>query len=276
MEKQTKLVEGAAERPIERTVLITGASSGIGKVLADECAAHGHDLVLVARDRAKLDQLAGELASTHGIRVEVISCDLAQPNAPDELFTELTRRGIDVDILINNAGLGLYGPFLETALSHELAMIQLNVVALTALTKRALPPMVARGRGRVLNVASTAAFQPGPLMAVYFATKAFVLSLSEALSNELEGTGVTVTALCPGPTETGFQAGAKMEASKLVQGRQLMSAAEVARIGYRALLAGRRVVVPGIMNKLMASSTRFLPRSTVTSAVRRAQERAPS
>jgi short-subunit dehydrogenase len=276
MEQQSKPADGVIERPIERTVLITGASSGIGKVLADECAAHRHDLVLVARDRAKLEQLSGELARAHGIRVDSISCDLAQPNAAKQLFAELTRRKIDVDILINNAGLGLYGPFLETALEHELGMIQLNVVALTALTKLALPPMVARGRGRVLNVASTAAFQPGPLMAVYFATKAYVLSLSEALSNELDGTGVTVTALCPGPTETGFQAGAKMEASKLVQGRQLMSAAEVARIGYRAMLAGRRVVVPGIMNKLMASSTRFLPRSAVTSAVRRAQERAPS
>jgi len=153
-------------------------------------------------------------------------------------------------------------------------MIQLNVVALTELTKLLLPPMIARGAGRVLNVASTAAFQPGPLMAVYYATKAYVLSFSEAIAEELRGTGVTVTALCPGPTKTGFQAGAAMEDSKLVRGRDIMDSKTVARIGYAAMLEGKRVVIPGAMNKVLAQSVRFLPRATVARAVKRAQERA--
>jgi hypothetical protein len=152
-------------------------------------------------------------------------------------------------------------------------MIQLNVVALTHFTKLLLPAMVKRGSGRILNVASTAAFQPGPLMAVYYATKAFVLSLSEALAEELAGTGVTVTALCPGPTQSGFQAGAKMEESKLVRGKALMTSEEVARAGYHALMKGKRVVIPGFGNRVMAQSVRFLPRSTVTKFVKRAQER---
>jgi hypothetical protein len=276
MGQGTKTDTEANGKPLARTVLITGASSGIGKDFATECASHGHDLVLVARDKAKLEQLKVELSAQYPVTISCVSRDLAQPNAAATLFEELTARGTEIDVVINNAGLGLYGPFLETELADELHMIQLNIVALTALTKYALKPMVARGRGRILNVASTAAFQPGPLMAVYYATKAYVLYLSEALSSELEGTGVTVSALCPGPTETGFQAGARMEESKLVVGRRLMSSAEVARIGYQAAFAGKAVIIPGIMNKLMANSARFLPRSAVRSAVRRAQERVSS
>ena len=186
----------------------------------------------------------------------------------------LEARGIDVDVLVNNAGYALYGAFTETDLADELAMIQVNIVALTHLTKLLVRKMVARKDGRVLNVASTAAFQPGPLMAVYYATKAYVLSFSEALANELSGTGVTVTALCPGPTKTGFQARAQMEESKLVRGKEIMTSETVARAGYAGMMKGKTVVIPGMSNKMLAQAVRFLPRNTVTKMVRNAQERA--
>ncbi len=256
--------------------LVTGASNGIGLELAKLLAAAKHDLVLVARSEEKLRVLADELEQAHGIVATVIAQDLADPGAPAHIVEEVTSLGIDVEILVNNAGLGLYGPFTETSLEREVAMIQVNVIALTELTKRFLPGMVAAGRGRILNVASTAAFQPGPLMAVYYATKAFVLSFSEALGNEVDGTGVTVTALCPGPTESGFQATAALQESKLVSGRKLPDAASVARAGFEGLMRGRRVVIPGAQNWVLAQSVRFLPRQTVTSFVRRAQERKAS
>ncbi len=178
-----------------------------------------------------------------------------------------------MDVLVNNAGYGVYGPFLETSLDAELAMIQVNIVALTELTKRLLPPMVARARGRILNVASTAAFFPGPLMAVYYATKAYVLSFSDAIANELEGSGVTVTVLAPGPTASGFQAAAALEESKLFAGRQLPTSREVARAGYDGVMAGRPLVVPGIANKVTIQLPRFTPRRLVARLVRRVQER---
>jgi uncharacterized protein len=255
--------------------LVTGASSGIGADLARELAQGGHDLVLAARGADKLRALGDELEKTHAIRAHVIAADLAEPNAAETLVAELARRQLNVDILVNNAGYALYGPFAETDAADELRMIQLNIVALTQLTKLLVPGMLARKQGRILNVASTAAFQPGPLMAVYYASKAYVLSFSEALANECAGSGVTVTALCPGPTRTGFQARANMEKSKLVSGKEIMTSAAVARIGYRALMKGKAVVIPGASNKMMAQAVRFLPRSTVTKLVRSAQERAP-
>jgi uncharacterized protein len=256
-----------ATRPV---ALVTGASSGIGLDLARLLAQGGYDLVLVARSAGKLQALGKELEQ-HGATTRVSAADLSEPDAAARVVAELGET--PVEILVNNAGYGLFGKFTETLLEEELAMIQLNVVALTHFTKLLLPGMVARGSGRILNVASTAAFQPGPLMAVYYATKAYVLSLSEALSEELDGTGVTVTALCPGPTQSGFQAGAKMEDSKLVRGKSLMTSEEVARAGYQALLKGKRVVIPGARNRLLAQSIRFLPRSTVTKFVKKAQER---
>lgn len=259
--------------PTRPLALVTGASSGIGLELARLLAADGHDLVLVARSRARLEELARGFA-LKGAQAHVIAADLAAPQAPAAIVAELRERGLTVDILVNNAGYGLFGAFSETEWKAELDMIQLNVVALVELTKRLLPGMVERKRGRVLNVASTAAFQPGPLMAIYYATKAFVLSFSEAIAEELDGTGVTVTALCPGPTKTGFQAGAKMEASKLVRGKSIDGPEEVARVGYQALKAGRRFVVPGAKNKMLAQSVRFLPRNTITRMVKKAQERA--
>jgi uncharacterized protein len=254
-----------------KTALVTGASSGIGYELARLFAADGYRLILVARSTDKLEALAQEFLNAFKTETRVISADLGKDGAAAAIVAELD--GAPVDVLVNNAGHGLYGNFAETPLDKELNMIQLNVVALTQLTKLLLPPMIARGAGRVLNVASTAAFQPGPLMAVYYATKAYVLSFSEAIAEELRTTGVTVTALCPGPTKTGFQAGAAMEQSKLVRGKEIMDSKTVARVGFTALMKGKRVVIPGTMNKVMAQSVRFLPRSTVARAVRRAQER---
>src|SRR3954469_20394085 len=201
-----------------QTALITGASGGIGLELARVFAAHGYDLVLVARSGGKLEELAAELRTGHGIAARVIAKDLARPESPEDLARELEAAGVTVDVLINNAGFATFGPFVAADLHAELEELQLNVVTLTHLTKKLLPGMVARRRGGVLNVASTAAFQPGPFMAIYYATKAYVLSFSEALAEELAGTGVSVTALCPGPTATGFQQRAAMQDSKLFSG----------------------------------------------------------
>ncbi|HLL52356.1 MAG TPA: SDR family oxidoreductase [Myxococcaceae bacterium] len=256
------------------TALITGASSGIGLELAKVFAQEGYDLVLVARSKGKLSDLGAELSKAHGIDAQVIAADLADPASVETIAKELEARGTKVTALVNNAGYASYGPFAEVSPKEQLDMIQVNVVALTALSRRLLPGMLERRQGQILNVASTAAFQPGPLMAVYYATKSFVLSLSEALADELDGTGVTVTALCPGPTASGFQSRAKMEESKLVRGKKIMDATTVARAGFEAMRKGTRVAIPGFMNKVMANSVRLLPRSMVTSLVRKAQERA--
>jgi uncharacterized protein len=252
--------------------LITGASGGIGEELARLFAADGRDLVLVARSREKLQKLADELAGRHKVSARVLARDLTDPNAPRGIFEELRAAGVEVETLVNNAGFGSYGLFAETDEERELDLLQVNVVALTHLTKLFLPGMVARRRGYVMNVASTAAFQPGPLMAVYYASKAYVLSFSEALANETEGTGVVVSALCPGPTETGFVEAAKMEQSKLFE-RGAMSARAVAEAGYKGMLAGKRVVIPGPLNSLVARAVGFLPRGLVTKVVRGVQER---
>src|SRR5438128_1555599 len=195
--------------------LITGASSGIGLELAKLFARDEHDVVLVARRADKLKQLAAQLGSAHNIRATVIPADLADPAAPEEIFRALRAADVELDVLVNNAGFGVTGPFLATDAAAELRMIQVNVTALTHLTKLFLPGMLGRGAGRVLNVASTAGFQPGPLMAVYYATKAYVISFSDALAEELRGTGVTVTCLCPGPTKTGFQEAAHMDGVRI-------------------------------------------------------------
>jgi len=252
--------------------LITGASGGIGEELARLAAADGSDLVLVARSRERLQALADELAGRHDVAARVVARDLSDPQAPREIFEELAADGVEVETLVNNAGFGSYGLFAETDPEHELRLLQVNVVALTHLTKLFLPGMIARRRGYVMNVASTAAFQPGPLMAVYYASKAYVLSFSEALSNETEGTGVVVSALCPGPTETGFVAAAGMEESKLFE-RGAMTARAVAEAGYRGMLAGRRVVIPGFRNSLLARAVGLAPRGLVLRAVRGIQER---
>jgi uncharacterized protein len=256
--------------PVTRpTALVTGASGGIGEALARGLAARGHDLVLVARTEAKLRALADELAATHGARTSVLAVDLAAPQAVASIVEQLAGRRIDV--LVNNAGFGDFGPFTEADPAKISQMVQLNVATLTDLTRALLPAMVAANAGRVLNVASTAAFMPGPLMAVYYATKAYVLSFSEAVNEELRGIGVTVTALCPGPVATGFQQGADMATSKLVKGKQLMTADECAALALKGMQRGKPVVVTGAMNKLQAFSPRLMPRRLVPGMVMRAQ-----
>ena len=255
------------------TALITGASGGIGEALAEIFARNGHSLVLVARTASKLSALGEQLATRYGVSATPLAADLSDPQAPAAIAGELDARGIVVDVLVNNAGFATYGSFAELDADGELRMLQVNVVALTHLTRLLLPGMLARKRGRVLNVASTAAFMPGPLMAVYYASKAFVLSLSEALNEELRGSGVSVTALCPGPTSTGFQARAQMEQSRLVRGRRIMDVGTVAQAGYEGLMAGKAVVIPGLMNRVQTLLPRLLPRSLVPGIVRNAQER---
>jgi len=253
------------------TAIITGASGGIGRDLADLLAQDRHNLVLVARNLNRLEAVAEVLRHRYQVKVKVIAADLSRPGATEEVARTLETAQIQVDVLINNAGLGRLGPFRSNDLAAELAMIQVNVVALTALTKHCVRGMVSRRHGRILNVASTAAFQPGPLMAVYYATKAYVLSFSEALANELADTGVTVTALCPGPTRTGFQAEAGLADSRMAKG-PMMSSARVAGAGYRGMLRGKRVVIPGLANKLLVQANRIAPRKLATAIVRWIQE----
>jgi short-subunit dehydrogenase len=254
-----------------KTALITGASLGIGYELAKLFARDKHALVLVARSGDKLQEIAEELKHLGSPQVTVIVKDLAELEAPDEIFAETERRKLQIDFLVNNAGFGERGPFLKTNLDNELEMVQVNIVALMHLTKLYLPGMVQRRFGRIMQVASTAAFQPGPFMAVYYASKAFVLSFSEALWEELSGTGVTVTALCPGATETGFAARAGMLNSKLFNMR-VMNVKAVVEEGYRAMMEGQSLVVTGLRNRLMAFSIRLAPRSVVRKIVRRIQE----
>ena len=260
------------------TALITGASGGIGEAFARQLAARRTHLILVARSAAKLDALARELEAAHAIRATVIVQDLTDPGAAEAVEAQVSALGLTVDFLINNAGFASYGEFQTLPLAHELELIQVNVAALTALTHRFLPGMLARGRGRVLNVASTAAFMPGPLMAVYYASKAYVLSFSEALNEELRGSGVNVTALCPGPVESGFQARAQMQDSRLLSGRNpllapTMNADQVAREGIEAMVLGQPVRVVGLMNKVQTLTPRLLPRSVMPRIVKQLQAR---
>ena len=258
----------AGTSPQSKTALVTGASAGIGYELARLFALGGYDLVLVSRDKAKLEEVAAELEATYDITGVALSKDLTVPVAPEEILQELQRHSIDIDVLVNNAGFGTHGPFHESDMEKELSMIRLNVNALAHLTRLFLPQMVDRGSGKILNVTSTAAFQPGPLMAVYYATKAFVLSFSEAIASELKGTGVTVTALCPGPTRTGFQKRAGAEHTRLAGAGLMMEASTVAKTGYRGLMKNKRVVIPGLKNRLLAAlSARFFPRGVVLKVV---------
>ncbi|CAN5712361.1 SDR family oxidoreductase [soil metagenome] len=253
------------------TALITGASAGIGAELARVFAAHDHDLVLVARRRDALEALAGQLEGKHGISATVIVDDLGDPSAPDRIFAAVRDARIEVDVLVNNAGFGLGGEFSETPIERETAMVQVNVTSLVQLTKLFVAPMLQRRRGYVMNVASTAAFFPGPMMSVYYATKAFVLSFSQALSEELAPAGITVSCLCPGPTETEFAAVANVNKAKLFA-MDVADAREVAEFGYRAMLGGWRVAVPGARNKLLVHAQRFVPRRLVARAVKKLQE----
>jgi len=257
--------------PSRQTALITGASFGIGTEFARIFAREGYNLVLVARSADKLRQLASELEKAHGTRSLILAADLTDPGAAAYVLDQTTRADIQVDVLVNNAGFGQYGLFAENDLEECLRQIQLNATTLTHLTRLYLPAMIERKSGGILNVASTAAFQPGPLMAVYFATKAYVLHFSEALANELHGTGVTVSCLCPGATVTEFHKRAKATGMNLLK-FGAMDASDVAEDGYRAFVAGKPVVISGFKNWLLAQSVRFSPRRLVTAIARKTQE----
>jgi short-subunit dehydrogenase len=258
-----------------QVALITGASTGIGRALANQFARHGYDLVLVARNGGALREVeralsgpSGEPGKARPTSVEVIPLDLAQPHAGSTLAGELTTRGIQIDVVVNNAGFGLQGEFVDLPLERQLEMIQLNVTTLTELTRLLLPGMLARRTGGVLNVASTAAFQPGPLMSAYYATKAYVLSLTEGIAEEVAGRGLKVSCLCPGPTETEFAARAAMTGTNLFKG-SVMNVDEVARQGFDGWNAGRIVIVPGFSNRRGAMVVRLVPRSWVRRIVKR-------
>jgi len=245
------------------TTLITGASMGIGLELARVFAEAGDALVLVARSEDKLRALADEIKARHGTNALVVCADLAKPDAVDRIVEAVTSAGIVVDYVVNNAGFGTTGPFLETDLGRELEMIRVNVTALTHLTHVFARTMVERRRGGVLNIASTAGFQPGPNMAVYYATKAYVVSFSEALAEELRGTGVHVTAYCPGPVATEFARTAGNAESILFKRFAVATAGDVARGAHRALIRRRPLAVHGLFNWLAIESLRFSPRALV-------------
>lgn len=245
------------------TALITGASGGIGYELALEHVRRGGDVILVARSEAKLREYQTSWESTYGVKVHVIGMDLARRGSAHALHDAVAAKGLTVDILINNAGFGQYGLFEESDLDRALQMLELNIVALTALTRLFVADMVRRRSGRIMNVASTASFQPVPLMSVYAATKAYVLSFSEALNNEVADRGVTVTTLCPGPTTSGFQDAAVMHEARMVNPRLMATSADVARYGYDEMLRGRTVAVHGLLNRLTAFLVRFTPRSII-------------
>lgn len=259
---------GATAAPARKVALITGASGGIGEAFAERLAAEGYALVLAARSEAELSRVSGLITSRHDLPVATVATDLTRPEAVGQIMAALEAHNAEPEIVVNSAGAGLQGPAPGPDLERQLAMIDLNCRAVTALSLRFLDDMRARGTGGIINVASTASFLPGPNMAVYYATKAFVLSLSEALAGELHGTGVTVTAVCPGPTRTGFQAAAGMTGSRLVRLAPMMSAERVAELGLAGFRRGKRVVIPGLGNKLISWTVPFVPRAVLLPAVR--------
>lgn len=262
------MAEGPAKQPV---ALITGASGGIGEAFAYELAGDGYQLVLVARSDEELNRVAGVVATKLDVETVAIPFDLAKPNAADELDAELRRRRLSPDMLVNNAGYGLRGEAAELDVREQLEMIDLNIRALTELTLRCANSMKRRGRGGIINVSSTAAYMPGPNMAVYYATKAFVSSFTEALSAELKPFGVQVTSVAPGPTATDFQRRADLEDSLLFKTQVVMSAEDVARIGYSGFKKGRRAVITGIPNKVLAHAARFMPRAVLLPLIKRLQ-----
>jgi short-subunit dehydrogenase len=264
---------------MKQTALITGASSGIGRAVAQEFASHGYDLVLVARTAAALEDVAHAVGQHRGAdtpnpaRVHVIAADLSRSGSARDLVDQLNREAIRVDVLVNNAGFGLQGEFADLPIEQQANMIQLNVVTLTELTRLLLPAMLTRQSGGVLNVASTAAFQAGPLMAVYYATKAYVLSLTEAIAEEVAGSGVKVTCLCPGPTATQFAQRAGMTDTNLFKGNNAMAVEQVAREAFDGWTNEKVVVIPGASNRFGAVVVRLAPRALVRRSVKRLNSR---
>jgi short-subunit dehydrogenase len=247
----------------KETVLITGASEGIGLDWVTLFAKDGHDLVLVARNKAKLESVQAEIIKEYGVAVDVFPKDLSYADAAITLYQEVKNAGIKVTILINNAGFGESGAFSEIPMSREMEMIQLNITTLTSLSKLFVKDMLDAKYGRIVNVASMAAFLAGPYMAVYYASKAYVLSFTEALANELKGTGVSATVICPGPTKTKFMDSAGAEGSLLFKGKlsPVMESEDVAKIGYRGIMNRKRLVTVGFLNTISNFSMRFSPRA---------------
>ncbi len=248
---------------VKKYALITGASGGIGYDLAKMAGADGRNLILVARSAEKLNALAVELRKNNDTEVITIAVDLSDEKGVNKLLDEIAAQNLKVDILVNNAGFGDFGDFSKADLSKNMEMIRLNIGALTQLTHAIMQQMLGSGKGRIMNVASTAAFLPGPGMAVYYASKAYVLSFSEALARELKGSGVTVTTLCPGPTDTSFATAAGLGKSLMHRMLPPATSAEVAKAGYKAMMKGKTIEIPGFMNKLTALTPRFTPRSIV-------------
>lgn len=250
------------QKELTNFALITGASSGIGLEFARLFAANRTNVLLTARTKEKLERLAAELQSQYAIQARVVPADLAERSAPDEIFDFAQQESIHIEFLVNNAGFGIRESFQSTGVKDVLEMVQVNITALAHLTKLFLPGMLSRGTGKIMNVASTAAFQPGPWMAVYYATKAYVLSFSEALRVELQKTGVSVTVLCPGPTRTGFQERAGASETQLMKSKMMakMDAKTVAQQGYEGMMKNKKIVIPGFMNRVLAAGTHVAPR----------------
>ncbi len=254
-----------------KTALITGASNGIGYDISSVLAENGYNVVLVARSKEKLEALANQAREMFGVSARVIVKDLTQQQSADEIYRELERDGIEIDVLVNNAGYGLLGDFAFTSKDEELGMIQLNVLALAHLTKLFLPSMIRRGNGKILNISSVVGFQPGPLMANYSATKAYVVSFSTGLAEEVRENGVTVSVLCPGPTFTGFQERAGIQEKVLLKAL-FADSRVVARAGYEGLMAGRTIIIPGFFNKIGVFLSRVLPPLLIARFLKRYRE----
>ncbi|MEK6628477.1 MAG: SDR family oxidoreductase [Bdellovibrionota bacterium] len=260
-------------KSLSKYTLITGASSGIGFELASVFAKNKHHLILAARSTSKLESLKTEIEKNYQVVAEVVSIDLSKQNSAEELYKKIKDKNLQVDILVNNAGFGDHSLFLTEEDTKIEEMILLNILTLTKLTKLFLPDMVKNKYGKILNVASTAAFQPGPLMTVYYATKAYVLSFTEGLYEELKGTGVSITALCPGPTQSGFQNVANISGVALMETLKMPTSKDVAEFGYQALINDQAVAIHGFMNNMLVKSSTFIPRSIVRRLVMKLQEK---
>ncbi len=258
---------------MRKTALITGASGGIGYEFVKIFADKNFDLILVARNINKLEDIKSDIQRKYHVDVETLPMDLSNPSSAQKIYATIQKLERTINILINNAGFGDYGNFAELDWEKGNRMLQVNITTLTQLTHLFMKDMIGEKEGKILNVASTAAFQPGPQMAMYYATKAYVLSFSEAVAKELQGTGVTMTTLCPGPTKTNFQATAAADSSKLFKRLHVATAKEVAETGYKALLKGKPIAIHGILNKILVFTTRLAPRNAVVSIINKIQER---
>lgn len=264
------------ENTTSQYALITGGTSGIGKELSKLFAQDGYNLIIVARDETGLEMTKSELAERFGVQVTTISKDLMEPNAAEELYDEIKQSGLTVNVLVNDAGQGQHGKFIDYELQRDIDLIQLNIISLTVLTKLFLKDMVARNEGKILQLSSLASKSPGPLLAVYSATKAYVQSFTQAIINEIRGTNVTITALLPGATDTDFFNKAEAENTKQVQDMKLDDPADVAKDGYEALMSGEAQVVSGFKNKIQAAMSNIMPEQTAATNMRKTLEESDS